>query len=393
MRLRFTIRDWRLSFECGKVGGEAAVESLPPLSVGSPQGLQWPKTSAADPIHRSQMKVKGKEIMKVGALVLSLLMLIGVSPVLGQIPDCYHHVDSVDWVVPSLDGVLDGWRKLGFAVEELGPQTLQGQDSNGQPVSIEVKLARGNLAGFWILWIEPVSSKNIYTDYLNRRGAGVLSLNYRLDSPEALRKETSRMANLGAAALQKASVKEAGSIRTTVYLDTAADGRAGIALVDYSTPVTPLACSTAISFRPSQYAFIVHDLEPVSAYWKKLGFGEMEITHGALGDLVYRGQPGVFDQRLGWQRHSDITYEWIQPLKGPTVYNEAMKTHGEGFHHFAFDVQDMDQAIAFFKAKGLAVSQSGSWGEKGKPGSGRFAYIDTDAIGGVTLELLWNYRE
>ncbi len=331
--------------------------------------------------------------MKVGASILSLLLLIAIPPAFGQIPACYHHVDSVDWVVPSLNGVLDGWRKLGLAVEELGPQTLQGRDSDGRPVSIDVKLARGNLAGFQILWIEPVSSDNVYTEYLNRRGAGVLSLNYRLDSPEALDQEASRMAGLGAAALQESSVEIAGSTRKTVYLDTAPGGRTGLALVEYSSPVEPLACAPPISLRPSQYAFIVHHLEPVSAYWKKLGFGEMEITHGALGDLIYRGRPGVFDQRLGWQRHSDITYEWIEPLKGPTVYNEAMKAHGEGFHHFAFDVQDMDEAIAFFKKKGLAVSQSGSWGEEGKPGSGRFAYIDTDAIGGVTLELLWNYQE
>jgi hypothetical protein len=37
--------------------------------------------------------------------------------------------------------------------------------------------------------------------------------------------------------------------------------------------------------------------------------------------------------------------------------------------------------------------QGGAWGEKGKPGWGRFAYQDTHPIGGVDVELLWNYRE
>ena len=41
---------------------------------------------------------------------------------------------------------------------------------------------------------------------------------------------------------------------------------------------------------------------------------------------------------------------------------------------------------------GYKVAQSGGWGEAGKPGSGRFTYIDTDSIGGVLIELLWNYR-
>jgi hypothetical protein len=39
-----------------------------------------------------------------------------------------------------------------------------------------------------------------------------------------------------------------------------------------------------------------------------------------------------------------------------------------------------------------SIVQSGAWGEKGKPGSGRFAYAATDAFGGVTTEFLWNHR-
>jgi hypothetical protein len=74
------------------------------------------------------------------------------------------------------------------------------------------------------------------------------------------------------------------------------------------------------------------------------------------------------------------------------VYEDHLKAHAEGFHHLGINVDDMDQGIAEWTRPGFAVSQSGGWGEEGKPGSGRFAYIDTDAIGGVTVELLWNYR-
>jgi hypothetical protein len=34
----------------------------------------------------------------------------------------------------------------------------------------------------------------------------------------------------------------------------------------------------------------------------------------------------------------------------------------------------------------------GSWGDAGKPGSGRFAYVDAQGAGGIDIELLWNYR-
>jgi hypothetical protein len=35
---------------------------------------------------------------------------------------------------------------------------------------------------------------------------------------------------------------------------------------------------------------------------------------------------------------------------------------------------------------------SGAWGERGKKGYGRFAYMDTQAAGGIDIELLWNYK-
>jgi len=68
----------------------------------------------------------------------------------------------------------------------------------------------------------------------------------------------------------------------------------------------------------------------------------MQFTHGELTDLKYRGKPADFDMRLGWQRHGNVVYEWIQSLQGPDVYLDHMKVHGEGSHHLAFDVTDMD---------------------------------------------------
>jgi hypothetical protein len=111
-----------------------------------------------------------------------------------------------------------------------------------------------------------------------------------------------------------------------------------------------------------------------------------------VGDLEYRGKPGTYAMRLGWQRHGNVPFEWIQPLKGPSSYDEQIDQHGEGFHHLGINVADMDRAIAEWKALGYEVSMSGGWGEKGKPGSGRFAYFDTRAAGGIEIELLWNYK-
>lgn len=106
---------------------------------------------------------------------------------------------------------------------------------------------------------------------------------------------------------------------------------------------------------------------------------------------MYRGQPADFEMNLGWQRHGNIVYEWCLPLKSPTVYEDHMKEHGEGIQHFGFSVTDIDAVIQDYRAKEFSVSMSGAWGEKNQPGSGRFAYIDLESAGGLTMELLWNY--
>jgi len=37
------------------------------------------------------------------------------------------------------------------------------------------------------------------------------------------------------------------------------------------------------------------------------------------------------------------------------------------------------------------VHQSGAWGDVGKPGSGQYAYIGSQSVGGIALELVHSY--
>lgn len=75
------------------------------------------------------------------------------------------------------------------------------------------------------------------------------------------------------------------------------------------------------------------------------------------------------------------------------VYEDHIQRHGEGIHHLAFMVKDMDKVIDDYTSRGFVVSMGGTWGEKGKPGSGRYEYIDLEKAGGLTMELLWSYSE
>jgi hypothetical protein len=138
----------------------------------------------------------------------------------------------------------------------------------------------------------------------------------------------------------------------------------------------------------NHYAFIVRNVRRVGEYWQSLGFGEMEIGPSPVVNRMYRGQPGKFGMDTGWWRFGDAPFEWIQPTQGPSVYDEYLKNHGEGFHHFGVSVPDMDAASKSFAAKDAPPSQWGGWDTP--KSKGRFAYLDTDSHGGVTLELIWN---
>lgn len=326
-------------------------------------------------------------------IALSLLALAIAVPSWAELPEMYRRVASVHWVVKDLGQVQAGWGKLGFpALQELGEMTIAGS-LRGQSGSSRFRIAQSRIAGADVVWIQPLDGGSAFSEHLARRGEGVVSVNYAAPSQEALEAEVKRLGSLGVSVLQRAEVVTPAGRLTVVHLDTATEGKYVLGLVHGEAPRPTIEAQAApFPAKLSQYALVVRSLEKVSAYWQKLGFPAMEITHGPLTDLVYRGQPGRFDQRLGWHRHGTVTWEWIEPLAGPTVYEDFLKEHGEGFHHFALDVPDIDAASAAWEARGVKIVQSGGWGEKGKPGSGRFAYAATDAFGGVTTEFLWNLR-
>jgi len=304
-------------------------------------------------------------------------------------PALYRTVTSVHWVVKDLDRVKAHWAKLGVpALADEGRVTVTAFGARQVPVKLRAAVAR--LGSVEIVWIQPASGRSAYSEHLARHGEGVFSIDYAPPDASAREAEVARLGGIGVGVLQKAEIEVAGAHQSVVYLDTAAEGKHVIGLVEGSLPAVTAAATIPFPARLSQYALVVKSLEAVGDYWAKLGFPAMEVTHPPLTDLRHRGKPGTFDQKLGWHRHGTITWEWIEPLRGPTVYQEFLDRHGEGFHHFALDVPDMDAATAAWGALGARVVQSGAWGAKGEPGSGRFAYVETDAPGGVTIELLWN---
>ncbi len=325
-------------------------------------------------------------------IVVSMLVvsaaLLPAAP--APLPDIYKSVHSLSWIVRDTGKAVEGWKKLGFEeIRILGSVDFGGVNFRGKPAQCKAIVAEGYLGDVAVHWIQPLQGENAYSDFLKRHGDGVFSLVHRASS-EAIGLEIERMKALGVGVLQSEKVSAGKGTADRIYFDTEPSGKYVLGLISYAGASEPAAAPPGR--KVSQYAFAVRQLQPVLEFWSRLGFTERSVTHPPLWDLRYHDQPGQFDAELGWQKHGRIQYEWILPLKGPTVYSDHMAMHGEGFHHIAFEVEDLDKEIARWNALGFPLVQGGAWGEKGKPGWGRFAYQDAHAIGGTDVELLWNYR-
>jgi catechol 2,3-dioxygenase-like lactoylglutathione lyase family enzyme len=82
-----------------------------------------------------------------------------------------------------------------------------------------------------------------------------------------------------------------------------------------------------------------------------------------------------------------VDIELIQPAEGPSLYQEFLDSKGDGIHHIAFSVDDVDESVANLAKQGIGVSFSGKWQ------GGGFAYVETDAVGGIIIELLQGYKK
>lgn len=310
-----------------------------------------------------------------------------------QTNSVYQEVDQILWVVKNLKSVKKGWVELGFSeIEELKKVKLINHGLKDDKGTIKASIA--HLGSAKALWIQPVSGETIFSRYLNKNGEGAVALIHKVKNEQELHEVTQNLARVNIGKIATYTLKtKTGDMKYTI-MDTKEKGKYYMGFVlDERTGNTSFTGKNQLDMKFTQYAFAINDEVPVSSFWVSAGMPKFEITHGPVTDKMYFGNPSDFDMKLGWQRHGSVVYEWIIPIKPPTVYADHIRKHGEGIQHFGFSVTDIDKAIAFFEQKGYKISMSGGWGEKGKKGSGRFAYVDLSPIGGMTLELLWNFKE
>jgi len=300
-------------------------------------------------------------------------------------------MNRVTWVVGNIDKVRPAWEAMGLAdIREYPNIQLTGQ-FRGKPITIYAWQITGHLGNLTVDMIQPAEGQsNAYTNFLSRHGDGILSVVHEVPNRQTLESEISRMKAKGVGVLQQVTVQRDQVPVTTTYFDTEPEGKFVLGLV-YRPGGMPAATGPA---RVSHFGAVVWDAAAVSAYWEKLGFPAFPMQHATpRPDSRYKGQPLSLAFEVGFQRHSQFRLEWISPpTTPPNIYADFLnKRRREGFQHIGILVPDLDTAVAAYEKLGYHAHQSGAWGDVGKPGSGHYAYMDTDSAGGISAELVRSY--
>jgi methylmalonyl-CoA/ethylmalonyl-CoA epimerase len=97
----------------------------------------------------------------------------------------------------------------------------------------------------------------------------------------------------------------------------------------------------------------------------------------------------VGELKTGFIPVGDTSLELVMSTTPEGVMSKYIEKRGEGIHHLAFEVDDIDQAVAELKAKGVPLTS-----EEPRPGAhgSRVVFLHPKATHGVLIELV-AYRQ
>lgn len=117
----------------------------------------------------------------------------------------------------------------------------------------------------------------------------------------------------------------------------------------------------------------VRSLEAAAAHWKRLGF---RVTGTEALESMH--------VKISFMESGGSTIELLEPTKADSPVGRFLAKRGEGLHHVAFHVPDLEAALSQAEAQGLELidrtPRGGSHGMK-------IAFLHPRAMGGVLVEL------
>ena len=130
----------------------------------------------------------------------------------------------------------------------------------------------------------------------------------------------------------------------------------------------------------------------------KLGIGPWavyEFNPDNVTEQTYDGKPAEFAIKVCFAKSGDMMWEIMEPLWGPTIFQDYLDKHGDGLQHIAYDCNNSpwDERMAELESRGFKCVQSGKW-----MGKNAFAFFDTVTATGTVFETYhfpddWEYPE
>ena len=138
-----------------------------------------------------------------------------------------------------------------------------------------------------------------------------------------------------------------------------------------------------------QVGLIVRDVEKsAETYSQVFGLPKPNVIITDPVDVAktaYRGEPTSARAKLAFFDMGQVSLELIEPIDGPSTWQEFLEEHGEGVHHIAFRIKDTGGVVAYLEGKGIEVVQQGHYT------GGMYTYVDSAPALSVILELLENF--
>ena len=88
--------------------------------------------------------------------------------------------------------------------------------------------------------------------------------------------------------------------------------------------------------------------------------------------------------RIGFMPIGGMDIELLEPTTSEGLNAEFLRDRGEGVHHMAFQVDNLDAAVATAVEQGAQVILGPTEGARGK----RIVFLAGDELGGTIIELL-----
>jgi methylmalonyl-CoA/ethylmalonyl-CoA epimerase len=300
-------------------------------------------------------------------------------------------LDHVGIIVRDINTAIEYYQRIN---KELSTQTelkpFEGKlfkmdVARSAETSIQFKACFVQNNSVRIEFIEPLAGKNIFNDYLEKNGEGLVLLAFRVDD---LRKEKARLVEAGIPVI--ASAKRSDGSDWEILFDTRESGNVIFALFSEPAPF-PVFKPSDSKWKYHHLGLIVKDADRLAGYYQSIGFKlispprEMVFTK-LQGWAIYGRMPALPQKTKACQfqnKQGTFLLEVNEPAADGSLHREFLDQHGEGINHIHFLVDDLEKELWELESRGFPAIFTA----KRPDGKLMDSFFETRKIGNVCISL------